>query len=245
MRSRILSRIDPFGFWATQRSHFVAFVLRRFAPLMNKRFVVICLVALLCIPCLGVVVCADTIEQFDVPLSFSSDINAFSFDSSFFVPGKYSISFYAYKGDVATVGYWHSVEFVEVYEDDLLIYVYDGPMAFYVSGSYVVDLNYSLAVSPDLAIGYFTTADGSSLGANYDSYSMTFTRIPDVGDSPITVLIDCISSFLLGVIAWLGVVIGAVLAPDGVLSALWPLIGLGLCIALVYAGVGLIRRFSP
>lgn len=215
---------------------------------MIKRIAVICLAALLCVPCLGVAVCAATIDSFSFDLTWSDDFGGFMFSVSEFYDGKYTVDFEFTDGSNIASVHLVGVELIGVWDDFSSDYVYsfETTSSLYVNSAFVESFPVALLLVPGEGFGVFViNAFGADDLANMDSAILTITRIPDVGESAITVLLDCISSFLLGALSWFGVVIGAVLAPGGVLSALWPLVGLGVCLALVYAGVGLIRRFSP
>lgn len=87
---------------------------------------------------------------------------------------------------------------------------------------------------------------GAELLDNYDNKlegSVVFNPIAKYNGLP--VLLESIGSALNSVVQFSGFVIGSILAPDGVMAQLWPLVGLGVAFVLVYAGVGLIRRFAP
>lgn len=87
---------------------------------------------------------------------------------------------------------------------------------------------------------------GAELLDNYDNKlegTVVFKPIAKYNGLP--VLLESIGSALNSVVQFSGFVIGSILAPDGVMAQLWPLVGLGVAFVLVYAGVGLIRRFAP
>lgn len=68
---------------------------------------------------------------------------------------------------------------------------------------------------------------------------------PLLGYNTVPVLLASIGLAISSLVQWFGIVISSFLTSEGALVVLWPLVGLGLCIALVFAGVGLIRKFSP
>lgn len=57
-------------------------------------------------------------------------------------------------------------------------------------------------------------------------------------------MVESIGTALTSVIKWLGDVLAAVTAAEGSLSALWPLMAIGIAISLVMFAVKVIRSFT-
>lgn len=57
-------------------------------------------------------------------------------------------------------------------------------------------------------------------------------------------LMSSVTSALTTVLEWFGTIIGELLASDGALNPLWPLLAIGIAITLVFVGVKVVRSFT-
>lgn len=57
-------------------------------------------------------------------------------------------------------------------------------------------------------------------------------------------MIEGVTTALTTVISWIGTVLTAITGTDGALSALWPLLAVGIAISVVMLVVTIVKRFA-
>lgn len=57
-------------------------------------------------------------------------------------------------------------------------------------------------------------------------------------------LLSEIGTTLTSVLGWFGDMVSALVKADGELNGLFPLLALGICISIVFAGIKLVRSFA-
>lgn len=57
-------------------------------------------------------------------------------------------------------------------------------------------------------------------------------------------LMSSVTTALSTVLEWFGTIISELLAADGALNPLWPLLAIGIAITLVFVGVKVVRSFT-
>lgn len=63
--------------------------------------------------------------------------------------------------------------------------------------------------------------------------------------APSEIFVQSVSAFLTGVVGWFGLLVNAILSPDGALAALFPFVAIGFSFGLIWGVLYLIKKFVP